>query len=526
MKFSLRAKTVILIIIIAAVLSISGILLSAQFIRSTVDSIYKDKAEDVAATVGQVINKSMAERLTDDVMAIYNSTEDKVGSEEWGSDEFNEYVAKYSEIEDSRDFTILREELRSVQDVNDIDCAYLAAVDPPTNSMVYLVDGAYEDACPPGCFDPLYDINKDLLTDPERGFPPYITDTEPYGRLVTAGVPVHGPEGDVICYALVDIPMDEIKAQQDRFEMTLSGMLLLLTFLICIISIVLIDRFVIDPINRLSSAAANYDAEKGSTEEIDSLSIRSKDEIQSLYSSIRKMTHDIAGYIDNLRKTSSELSQTKIQAQKMDDLAHKDALTGVGSKLAYDQKVQELSDEIKQGVARFGIAIADLNDLKKMNDNYGHEYGNMAIRKTCQTLCDVFSHSPVYRIGGDEFAVILKDRDYDNIEDLTSSFNSLIGEPSAAGASGPDETPCSPDADAPVTDETSGSPSCGASGTDETPGSSSCGNEEKAERQLNNITAAIGYALYSGEKTVDEVFRKADHRMYDRKKEMKAQMSD
>ena len=481
MKFSLRTKAIILIILIAAVLGISSIILSARFIRSTVDSIYEDKATDVAATVGQIVNKDRAERLSDEVLSIYNKTENKVGSDEWGSDDFNEYLANYADIEGSNDFVSLQSELREVQDVNDIDCAYLAAVDVPTESMIYLVDGAYEDACPPGCFDPIYDANKDLLTDPERGFPPYITDTEPYGRLVTAGVPVHGPEGNVICYALVDISLDEIKAKQDQFVLMLSVLLMLLTVLICIISILLLNRIVIDPINRLSSAAAHFDAEEGNTEEIDKLSIKSQDEMQSLYSSIKKMTHDIVGYISNLKRTTTELSQTRLKAEEMDELAHKDALTGVGSKLAYDQKVLELTDEIKNGSARFGIVMADLNNLKTLNDNYGHENGNLAIQKTCQILCDVFKHSPVYRIGGDEFAVVIKGRDYNNIEDLIASFNSLIAEPSADSAGG--------------------------------------------EKPWENISAAIGYAIYNGEQSVDEVFRKADHNMYDRKKEMKSRAS-
>ena len=52
-----------------------------------------------------------------------------------------------------------------------------------------------------------------------------------------------------------------------------------------------------------------------------------------------------------------------------------------------------------------GILKLLLNDLKKMNDTYGHERGNDAIRKTCSLICDVFAHSPVYRFGGDEFVI-------------------------------------------------------------------------------------------------------------------------
>ena len=60
----------------------------------------------------------------------------------------------------------------------------------------------------------------------------------------------------------------------------------------------------------------------------------------------------------------------------------------------------------------------DANNLKMINDNYGHGAGDEYIKGCCKILCDVFCHSPVFRIGGDEFAVILKGRDYHNRNDL------------------------------------------------------------------------------------------------------------
>ncbi len=52
-----------------------------------------------------------------------------------------------------------------MQDVNDIDCIYLSTIDPVNEKMVYIVDAAHEDPCPPGTIDPLYDINKELLVN-------------------------------------------------------------------------------------------------------------------------------------------------------------------------------------------------------------------------------------------------------------------------------------------------------------------------------------------------------------------------
>ena len=475
MKFSLRVKTVILIILFALLLSSVATLVSSQAIRQIVDTSYRSRATDIANTLAVTLDVEKVARLKNEIMKIFQATEEKVTSDDWGSPAFDAYTARFLHLEETEDFQSIRQQIRRIQDVNDVDCMYISMVDIPTEYFIYLVDGAYEDPCPPGCLDPLYPENRDLLVDPSIGFPPYITDTEQYGWLVTAGIPVYDGEGTPVCYAMVDISMDIIRGQQTRFILVHSGVLAVLTLIVSILSIWAINRSVIRPINLLSSAAAHYNARTDENSELDNLPIISKDEIQSLYSSIRQMTQDIQGYIDSLKFTTQELKQTQIIASEMDKLAHKDALTGVGSKLAYDQKAKELTEEMRQGTARFGIVMVDMNDLKKMNDTYGHEHGNDAIRKTCSLICETFVHSPVYRFGGDEFVVVVKDRDYDHIEERVNEFNEALR-------------------------QTGGEP-------------------------WETVNAAIGYALYDGEDTVEDVFRKADHIMYEHKKEIKARQA-
>lgn len=471
MKYSLRTKTVLLIVLTTVILGTASILISSQALRQVVDDSYRNRARDVANTTAVVLDADKAASLKDAVMAIYNATEEKVSSDEWGSDAFNAYISRYAAIEQTEDFQALQKQLRSIQDVNDVDCVYLFALDPVEENVVYMVDGAYEDACPPGCIDPLYEENHDLLDDPTVGFPPYITDTQPYGWLVSAGTTVYDSKGGIVCYAMVDIAMEEIRAEQAHQVLIHSSILALLTIVVCIGAIWAVNRAIIHPINILSGAAAHYNAGEADNSALDNLPIKSGDEIQSLYDSLRKMTQDIRGYIDNLMATTKELTKTRMEADEMNVLAHKDALTGVGSKLAYDQKVAALTEEMKQGNARFGIVMVDMNGLKQMNDTYGHEKGNEAIRRTCSLICEVFKHSPVFRFGGDEFVVVVKGRDYDNIKELVKQFN----------------------ASAEVTE---GQP-------------------------WEKVNAAIGYALYDGEDTVEDVFRRADHIMYEQKKEMK-----
>ena len=476
MSHSLRAKAVLMIAVIAFAFSAVSIAVSSQTIQRLIDTSYQGRATEISRTVAAVLDADKAETLKEAIMAIYHATDDKVGSDAWGTPEFDAYCARYSHLEQSEEFITLRQTIRRIQDANDVDCIYLATIDVPTEAFIYVVDAAYEDACPPGCIDPLYEENRELLKDPGIGFLPYITNTEPYGWLVTAGVPVYDSAGNIACYALVDISMGTIRAQQNQFTLIYILILVALTVMISLISIWSVDRAILKPINLLSNAAAHYSARQEDSNELDNLPIKSKDEIQLLYSSLLKMAQNTRSYIDSLKETRQVLTKTRQEADEMNELAHRDSLTGVGSKLAYDQQVAELTEEMRRGEARYGIVMIDMNGLKKLNDTYGHERGNDAIRKTCSIICEVFAHSPVYRFGGDEFVVIVKGRDYENIEELVEKFRAL------------------------------------AQASDGQP--------------WEKVNAAIGYALYDGEDTVEEVFRKADARMYEQKKELKSERGE
>ena len=97
------------------------------------------------------------------------------------------------------------------------------------------------------------------------------------------------------------------------------------------------------------------------------------------------------------------------------ELARRDELTGVRNKTAFTELEQSLQESIdtKNGDTPFALVVCDLNDLKKINDTMGHNAGDEYIISAAKLLCDVFAHSPVFRIGGDEFAVYLKGDDFE-----------------------------------------------------------------------------------------------------------------
>ena len=72
---------------------------------------------------------------------------------------------------------------------------------------------------------------------------------------------------------------------------------------------------------------------------------------------------------------------------------------------------------MKDEKIEFAILMVDMNNLKKINDEYGHKFGDIYIKGCCNMVCETFKHSPIFRIGGDEFVVILMGSDYDKREE-------------------------------------------------------------------------------------------------------------
>ena len=111
------------------------------------------------------------------------------------------------------------------------------------------------------------------------------------------------------------------------------------------------------------------------------------------------------------------------------DMANKDALTSVKNKHAYAQAEMQIDGQINEELCgEFAIVVCDINGLKQVNDQQGHSAGDDFIKSACGIICNTFKHSPVFRIGGDEFVVILRGSDYENRMKLMSEFGMLQSE--------------------------------------------------------------------------------------------------
>jgi diguanylate cyclase (GGDEF)-like protein len=101
-------------------------------------------------------------------------------------------------------------------------------------------------------------------------------------------------------------------------------------------------------------------------------------------------------------------------------MARLDKLTGIRNKNAFIEYTLSINEKLNSGTNSkpFAFVMCDVNDLKLINDTRGHSFGDEAIQRASRMVCDVFKHSPVFRVGGDEFVAVLFDEDYEERESL------------------------------------------------------------------------------------------------------------
>ena len=196
-------------------------------------------------------------------------------------------------------------------------------------------------------------------------------------------------------------PILEINAQRDKhIRQSIIFILLLLGFTTAIT--IFFSRSITKPLKELTTEAKKMITGDMNAE----FNIRQNDEIGELAKSFAAAKFHIIQHM-----------------KQMQGLAFQDSLTGVRNKMAYDNYIAELKSRIESGeIKSYGIAILDTNNLKEINDTYGHENGNAYLVNSCKLICQIFTYSPVFRIGGDEFLVVLTGKDLENHHELMSQL--------------------------------------------------------------------------------------------------------
>jgi len=251
------------------------------------------------------------------------------------------------------------------------------------------------------------------------------------------------------------VPESEIFAGSNTTAYTLGLAMLLIAVLFITISVYM-TRKITGPLNQLVAAAKRIHGGDMNVQ----LAGGGSDEIGELTAIFRSMISQLSLYIRDVRRN-----------------AYIDALTGIMNSTAYDSSKKNLNEAISYGdSSEFAIAVLDVNNLKFVNDTYGHDCGDTYIRKASQLVCEVFRNSPVYRFGGDEFIAVLKNHDYEHRDELAEKLAAEMRIRNAA-----------------------------------------------ADNEWEKTFIAVGISAFDPEKDscVDDIFKRADELMYRYKTEMK-----
>lgn len=161
-----------------------------------------------------------------------------------------------------------------------------------------------------------------------------------------------------------------------------------------------------------------------------------------------------------------------MQAKNLRNERDSDALTGIRNRIAFKRMFDYYNDCL-ENKPDIGIGLFDLNNLKKVNDKFGHDKGDEYICISTEIICDIFRCSSIFRIGGDEFVAIFNGLESHQIETYHKLLNEKIAE-----------------------------------------------SNHFTELKLG---IAFGYAIYNKQKDRDlnDTLKRADIRMYENKVEMK-----
>lgn len=316
--------------------------------------------------------------------------------------------------------------------------------------------------------------------NPEVTFFP--NDTE-FGNIYTAIRPIFNSKGEPVAVLCADVLMDEINGGKSRFLiMSVAISVVAGTILVTLMSFWFQNR-IAEPIQRLRNSATSFAVRCHGVKDVDVLSfedpnIATEDELEDLAKALSTMCSNMKAYTEELIQADREMALLKERVAQMDTLAYKDPLTGSGNKTAYEKFMKVLDWDILVGNATFAIVMTDLNYLKRINDTFGHDRGNAYIIKMYAMLHEIFPESDIFRIGGDEFVIIVQDDLCKQIDDRIKLFKAKMKA---------------------QTDNSTLDP-------------------------WERVSAAVGVAYYNPfyHDNANEVFKSADEKMYEDKKAMRA----
>lgn len=170
-------------------------------------------------------------------------------------------------------------------------------------------------------------------------------------------------------------------------------------------------RRVLQPLALIEQSASGFprrDRKGADALVMQRVDIYTGDELESLAAALEATSIDMRDYVEELLSSAARKEAMRQEISTVNDQAHRDPVTGLRNKAAFDQVLARLDQEIENHTAEFGLLMIDLNDSTLVNATYGQDKGDLYLQNASKLICNTFSHSPVYRVGGDEFFVLLE----------------------------------------------------------------------------------------------------------------------
>ncbi len=314
MKFSLRTKVVLAVLVMALVVAGVTGLVSYNVYSRSMEEHYATLTTNTARSAASMVDADAVANLAERTLEIYRSfCPDETTPPDFAAftqADWTAYYAAFDEIAQDPAFQETFDTLSALKEDNGVLWMYVAFMDTQTGQGIYIIDAdATEDACPPGTCGDIEPENLALMEQGVYDFPPYITNYEEFGWLSSSAAAITDGDGHVVAHAFVDFSMNEVMADREAFLLRLGAVLAAVTVVLILLLTFLFSRAVVRPINLLAAATGSFVSDKqknGGDSAISLLQIKTGDEIENLSASIRQMEQEINTYIADLTQVTAE----------------------------------------------------------------------------------------------------------------------------------------------------------------------------------------------------------------------------
>lgn len=133
---------------------------------------------------------------------------------------------------------------------------------------------------------------------------------------------------------------------------------------------------------------------------------------------------------DVIVATAADITQKKKNQQKIEYQAHNDFLTGLYNRMKCELDLRKIIRNAEKNGKKGAVFFIDLDDFKHINDGLGHQYGDILLQQIAAGISSIPGlRGHCYRMGGDEFVIIIEPEMYDGIERVIHNVVGLFSKP-------------------------------------------------------------------------------------------------